>query len=198
MERFRILGPIEVWADQGWTGIGAPKWRALLATLLLNPGQAVSTGQLIAELWGDQPPDRASNLVSVYVLGLRRLLGDSDRRVLMTTRAPGYQLVLGPGDLDAGRFEALVGQGRQAHAAGSFRRAADVLAEALALWRGRALSDVPPSELVTAEAGWRNPASPRWRCGSMRISAAVSMRSSYRSCAGWSLITRCVRACGAC
>ncbi len=153
MERFRILGPIEVWADQGWTGIGAPKWRALLATLLLNPGQAVSTGQLIAELWGDQPPDRASNLVSVYVLGLRRLLGDSDRRVLMTTRAPGYQLVLGPGDLDAGRFEALVGQGRQAHAAGSFRRAADVLAEALALWRGRALSDVPPSELVTAEAG---------------------------------------------
>jgi DNA-binding SARP family transcriptional activator len=152
MERFRILGPIEVWADHGWTGIGASKWRALLATLLLNPGQVVATERLIAELWGDQPPDRASNLVSVYVLRLRRLLGDPDSRVL-TTRAPGYQLLVEPGDLDAGRFEALVVQGRQALNAGNFRRAAEVLAEALALWHGRALADVPPSELVTAEAG---------------------------------------------
>jgi len=151
MERFRILGPIEVWADQGWTGIGAPKWRALLATLLLNPGQVVSTERLITELWGFKPPERASNLVSVYVLRLRRLLGDTDGQVL-TTRAPGYQLLVDPGDLDAGRFEALVGQGRQALNSGNFRRAAEVLAEALALWRGRALADVPPSELIRAEA----------------------------------------------
>jgi DNA-binding SARP family transcriptional activator/Flp pilus assembly protein TadD len=151
MERFRILGPVEVRAGHGWTGIGAPKWRALLATLLLNPGQPVSTDRLIAELWGDQPPDRALNLVSVYVLRLRRLLGDPGGRVL-TTRAPGYQLLLGPGDVDAGRFEALASQGRQALTAGNFRRAAELLGEALALWRGRALADVPPSELVSAEA----------------------------------------------
>jgi DNA-binding SARP family transcriptional activator/Tfp pilus assembly protein PilF len=151
MVRFRVLGPIEVWAGQSWSGIGAPKWRALLATLLLNPGQAVSTDRLIAELWGDQPPDRAANLVSVYVLRLRRLLDDSAGQVL-TTRAPGYQLRLDPGDLDAGRFEALTGQGRQALNAGNFRRAAEVLAEALALWRGPALADIPPSELVAAEA----------------------------------------------
>jgi DNA-binding SARP family transcriptional activator len=152
MARFRVLGPIEVWAGQGWSGIGAPKWRALLATLLLNPGQAVSTDRLIAELWGDHPPDRAANLVSVYVLRLRRLIEDPDGH-LLTTRAPGYQLRLDPGDLDAGRFEALVGQGRQALNAGNFDRAAEVLAEALALWRGPALADVPLSELVTAEAG---------------------------------------------
>jgi DNA-binding SARP family transcriptional activator len=151
MERFRILGPVEVRAGQGWTGISAPKWRALLATLLLNPGQPVSTDRLMAELWGDKPPDRALNLVSVYVLRLRRLLGDPDGQVL-TTRAPGYQLLLGPGDLDAGRFEALATQGRQVLAAGNFRRAAELLGEALALWRGRALADVPSSELVTAEA----------------------------------------------
>lgn len=151
MVRFRILGPIEVWAGQSWSGIGAPKWRSLLATLLLNPGQAVSTDRLIFELWGDRPPDRAANLISVYVLRLRRLLDDSDGRVL-TTRAPGYQLLLDPGDLDAGRFEALVGQGRQALNAGNCRRAADVLAEAVALWHGPALADIPPSELVAAEA----------------------------------------------
>ena len=149
--RFRILGPLEVWTGQDWSGIGAPKWRALLAALLLNPGQAVSTDRLAAELWGDDPPDRATNLVSVYVLRLRRALGDPEGRVL-TTRAPGYQLLLGPGDLDAQCFETLAGQGRAALAGGDPRRAAEVLTEALELWRGRALDDVPPSALVMAEA----------------------------------------------
>jgi DNA-binding SARP family transcriptional activator/Tfp pilus assembly protein PilF len=149
--RFRILGPLEVWTGQDWSGIGAPKWRALLGALLLNPGQAVSTDRLIAELWGDEPPDRAANLVSVYVLRLRRVLGDPGGRVL-TTRAPGYQLLLRPGDLDADGFEALAGQGRRALADGDPPAAAEALAEALGLWRGRALADVPASALVTAEA----------------------------------------------
>jgi DNA-binding SARP family transcriptional activator/tetratricopeptide (TPR) repeat protein len=149
--RFRILGPLEVWTGQDWSGIGAPKWRALLGALLLNQGQAVSTDRLIAELWGDDPPDRAANLVSVYVLRLRRVLGDPEGRVL-TTRAPGYQLLLQPGDLDAESFETLAGQGRGALAERDPRRAAAALAEALGLWRGRALADVPPSALVTAEA----------------------------------------------
>src|SRR5215471_17730 len=149
--RFRILGPLEVWTGQDWSGIGAPKWRALLAALLLNPGQAVSTDRLAAELWGDDPPDRATNLVSVYVLRLRRALGDPEGRAL-TTRAPGYQLLLGPGDLDAEYFETLAGQGREALAGGDPGRAAERLAEALELWRGGALADVPPSALVTAEA----------------------------------------------
>ena len=150
--RFRILGPLEVWTGQDWGGIGAPKWRSLLAALLLNPGQAVSADRLIAELWGDEPPPSAPNLLSVYVLRLRRLLGDAEGRVL-ATRAPGYQLRLGVGDLDARSFELLVTQGRQALGAGDPRRAAVVLAEALTLWRGSALADVPPSPLVTAEAG---------------------------------------------
>ena len=147
-----MLGPLEVRTEKGWSGIGAPKWRALLATLLLNPGQAVSTDRLIAELWGDEPPDRAANLVSVYVFRLRRLIDDAEGRVL-TTRAPGYQLQLAPGDLDAERFAALTGQGRQALAHGDFRSAAATMTEAVGLWRGPALADVPPSELVTAEAG---------------------------------------------
>jgi DNA-binding SARP family transcriptional activator/Tfp pilus assembly protein PilF len=149
--RFRILGPLEVWTGQDWGGIGAPKWRALLAALLLNRGQAVSTDRLIVELWGDDPPDRAANLVSVYVLRLRRVLGDPEGRVL-TTRAPGYQLLLNPGDLDAERFETLAREGRKALGEGDPRRAAEALAEALGLWRGRVLADIPPSPLVTAEA----------------------------------------------
>jgi DNA-binding SARP family transcriptional activator len=149
--RFRILGPLEVWTGEDWSGIGAPKWRALLAALLLNRGQAVSTDRLITELWGDDAPERAANLVSVYVLRLRRVLGDPEGHVL-TTRAPGYQLRLGPGDLDAEHFDTLVRRGRQALAEGDGQGAGDVLREALDLWRGRALADAPPSALVTAEA----------------------------------------------
>ena len=151
MVRFRILGPLEVWTGQDWSGIGAAKWRALLAALLLNQGQAVSTDRLIAELWGDGPPERPANLVSIYVLRLRRVLGDPEGRVLVT-RAPGYQMLLRPGDLDAEHFETLVRQGRQALAAGDYQGAGDELREALDLWHGRALADVPPSALVTAEA----------------------------------------------
>ncbi|HEX3924240.1 MAG TPA: BTAD domain-containing putative transcriptional regulator [Streptosporangiaceae bacterium] len=147
-----MLGPIEVWTGQDWSGIGAPKWRALLAALLLNPGQAVSTDRLSAELWGDDPPERAANLVSVYVLRLRRLLGDPEGHVLIT-RAPGYQLLVQPGDVDAECFETLVAVGRRALGDGDGALAAAELGKALELWRGRALADVLPSSLVTAEAG---------------------------------------------
>jgi DNA-binding SARP family transcriptional activator len=149
--RFRILGPLEVWTGEEWRGIGAPKWRSLLAALLLNLGQPVSADRLITELWGDDAPESAANLLSVYVLRLRRLLGDAEGRFL-TTRAPGYQLLLAPADLDARRFEALVKQGRQSLAARDPRQAASLLTEALGLWHGSALADVPPSALVTAEA----------------------------------------------
>ena len=151
--RFRILGPLEVWTDEGWSGIGAPKWRALLAMLLLHPGEVVSTDRLIAGLWGDDPPERAANLVSVYVLRLRRLIGDPQGGGgMLATRAPGYQLRLEADDLDAAVFESAVRRGRQALAEGQAEQASAVLAEALALWHGAAMADVPPSDLITAES----------------------------------------------
>ena len=115
--RFRILGPLEFWTGQDWGGIGAPKWRSLLAALLVNRGQAVSADRLIAELWGDDPPASAPNLLSVYVLRLRRVIGDPEGSVL-ATRAPGYQLRLSADDLDARSFEAA----RDAGQAGARRR----------------------------------------------------------------------------
>ena len=148
---FRILGPVEVWTGQDWAEISAGKQRSVLATLLLRPGEVVSTDALIDQVWPDQPPARAANLVSVYVHHLRRLIGDAGVRVLVT-RAPGYQVVPAPGELDADRFAALVGEGRQALASGVPALAVDLLDEAVALWRGRALADVPATPLVAAEA----------------------------------------------
>ena len=149
---FRLLGPVEVWTGHQWAKVGAPKQRSVLATLLLRPGEPVSTDTLIDAVWPGTPPARAANLVSVYVHHLRRQIGDASGRVLVT-RAPGYQMVLGPGEVDADRFSRLVADGRQALAAAAPDRAADLLSEALGLWRGPALADVPATPLVAAEAG---------------------------------------------
>jgi DNA-binding SARP family transcriptional activator len=149
--RFRMLGPLEVQTAGDWTSIGAAKWRAVLARLLLSAGQPVSTDTLIDELWGDDPPARATNLVSIYVLRLRRFIGDTDGQVLRT-RPPGYLLQAGDDDLDSRQFERLLGLGQQALADGDAAAAAQQLTGALGLWRGVALADVPASPFVDAEA----------------------------------------------
>jgi DNA-binding SARP family transcriptional activator len=151
MIKFRLLGPLEVWVDDEWRQINAPKWRSVLAALLINSGQAVSVDTLIDEVWGDASPAKAANLVSIYVLRLRRMLGE-DGGKLLVTRAPGYQLRVGPADTDVRQFEAMVRDGRTALTAGDPQRAAGHLAEALALWHGSPLADVPRSPLVENEA----------------------------------------------
>jgi DNA-binding SARP family transcriptional activator len=149
--RFRILGPLEVLSPDGWTAIGAPKWRSLLACLLIRPSQLVPTDLLIDELWGDNPPNTANNLVSIYVHRLRKVIGDVEGRVLVY-RAPGYLLRLAPGDMDMQQFESQFIEGRNALAAGDLKSAAMLLSDALSLWRGPLLADVPPSPLLSTQA----------------------------------------------
>ncbi len=149
--RFRILGPLEVLSPNGWTAIGAPRWRSLLACLLVRPGQLVPTESLIYELWGDSPPSTAKNLVSIYVHRLKKVIGDTGGEML-TYRAPGYMLRIAPGDLDLQVFESLAAEGSAALAAADPGRAAGLLGEALGLWRGPLLADVLPSPLLANRA----------------------------------------------
>src|SRR6201992_3836817 len=153
--RFRMLGPLEVQTGEDWTPICAPKWRAVLARLLLAAGQIVPTDTLIDEVWGDDPPARASNMISIYVLRLRRFIGDHEGQ-LLRTRSPGYQLRIGPDDLDTQRFTVLLRQGQQALPGRDPETATRLLTEAEELWRGDALADVPASSFVEAEANRLN------------------------------------------
>lgn len=61
---------------------------SLLETFLRRPGQVVSREQLLVEVWGDEESP-SSNVVDVYVLYLRRKLGDA---VIETVRGKGYRL----------------------------------------------------------------------------------------------------------
>src|SRR5271165_7470798 len=174
MMRFRLLGPLEIRDGEDWRGIGAPKWRSVLAALLINAGQIVPADVLINEVWGDAPPAKAANLISIYVLRLRRLLGDTDS-TLLVTRAPGYLLRVGPADTDAQLFETMVGNGRRVLAAGDPEGAASQLAEALMLWHGSPLADVPPTSLVEAEAE---------RLAELRLDAAELRITAELACGG--------------
>jgi DNA-binding SARP family transcriptional activator len=174
MMRFRLLGPLEVWAGEDWQGIGAPKWRSVLAALLIKSGQIVPVDELIEEAWRDKPPAKAGNLISIYVLRLRRLMGDADGSLLVT-RAPGYQLRLGAADSDAQVFETMMHDGRRALADGDPAAAASRLAEALALWHGSPLADVPPTPLVEAEAE---------RLAELRLDAAELRITAELACGG--------------
>jgi DNA-binding SARP family transcriptional activator/tetratricopeptide (TPR) repeat protein len=120
---FRILGPLEVLDNGRVVDVGAAKQRALLAVLLLNANRVVSRDRLVEALWGERPPATAQKALQVYVSQLRKAVG----RDRLLTRSPGYELDVGPGELDLERVETLVAEGQ--------------LEEALALWRGSPLAE---------------------------------------------------------
>jgi DNA-binding SARP family transcriptional activator len=151
--RFRIFGPLEVWAGEpgGWRAVGAPKWRTVLAALLARRGQLVSIGQLVEEVWGQEPPAHARKLVSLYVLRLRRFLADPAGGLLVT-RSPGYLLRCPAAEVDAGVFETMLATGRRELGLGRAGQAADSFLAASELWRGSVLADVPQGPMLRAEA----------------------------------------------
>jgi YVTN family beta-propeller protein len=134
---FRILGSLEVHENGHSVDVGGGKQRALLALLLIRPGQAVSTDALIDALWGAHPPRRAESSMHAYVSRLRRVLGRD--RLLRSSH--GYRLVVEPEELDATRFEGLLASGRACLERGDAEEAAETLRAALALWQGPPLAD---------------------------------------------------------
>ena len=139
---FRILGPLEVSANGERLELGGPKQRALLAMLLLNAGEVVSSDRLVEALWADKPPAAARHAVEVNVSRLRKTLGVNGADCALVTRAPGYVLHVEPGELDLQRFERLLAEGRRARATGDAELAARALNEAQGLWRGPPLADL--------------------------------------------------------
>ncbi len=141
---FGVLGPLEVRSSGTQVALGTAKQRALLAILLVHANELVSGDRLIDELW-PEPPETAANALQVYVGKLRKALEPERARgapgELLVTRAPGYMLRVEPDELDADRFERLLGEGRRAGEAKDPATAANRLRTALELWRGPALVD---------------------------------------------------------
>jgi len=140
---FRVLGPLEIADGERRLALGGPRRRAVAALLLLDANRVVPVERLVDGVWGDDPPATAVGSLQNHVLRLRRELGDR-----IVTRAPGYVLRVEPGELDLDRFQRLVGDARSREP----ERAATMLRQALALWRGSPLSDLAGEPVAAAVA----------------------------------------------
>jgi DNA-binding SARP family transcriptional activator len=134
---FGILGPLELRHAGRSIRVAGAKERALLAVLLLHANEAVHADRLIDDLWSGRPPATARKSLQVRIAGLRRVLPDG----VLLTEGPGYVIRTAGDELDLHRFERLVAEGRGALDGERPGDAAALLREALALWRGPALTD---------------------------------------------------------
>jgi DNA-binding SARP family transcriptional activator/Tfp pilus assembly protein PilF len=142
--RFGVLGPLQVIAEDGGEPgtVSAARPRVLLAVLLWRANHPVPADELAELIWDGTPPAGTPEAVRALVMRLRRRL-DPRAAARIVTRAPGYMIEASGDELDASRFEALTRHAGVAVRAGHWTRAARTATEALRLWRGTPLADVP-------------------------------------------------------
>src|SRR6202167_2149901 len=145
----RVLGPVEILAAAGARPPSQPpQQRLVLAMLALRTGQPVPVAELIDAVWDDQPPRSARGSLQALVTGVRQALPPvpgrpPDRGGEASRRQPEADR----GDVHRFRFQAAAGR-----AAADRRAAVAAFDQALALWRGPALADVPGTPAVAAAA----------------------------------------------
>ncbi|MFF7775472.1 ATP-binding protein [Streptomyces tanashiensis] len=148
--RYLILGTTEALRPDGTPlPLGGARLRALLAALALRGGRAVSVGELADDVYGDDLPQDTPAALQALVGRLRRILG---KETVVSTPGPGYRLVAGPDDIDLYVFQRRVRDGAARLDAGDPDAAAALLREALGLFRGSALADLPEPVGVRPEA----------------------------------------------
>jgi DNA-binding SARP family transcriptional activator len=154
----KVLGPLVV--SVGGVSIvpTANKPSQVLALLALNAGHVVTVSALTRELWDQQPPATGVSTLQTYIHTLRRQLqraltgqGAVTAKDILSTRRSGYLLDIRPDEIDAVRYDRLSAAGRAAVNQGDHETASRVLGEALRLWRGPALGDIPNGPLLAIE-----------------------------------------------
>ncbi|MFJ6511513.1 AfsR/SARP family transcriptional regulator [Streptomyces sp. NPDC091406] len=142
-----VLGTTRALRDDGTAvALGGARLRALLTVLALRPGRTVAAGVLVDEVWDGDPPADAAGALQALVGRLRRALG----RSAVESVAGGYRLAAPPDAVDLHRFERLAGEGSRALEDGDASGALAVLREALALWAGPALADLPDRTAIAS------------------------------------------------
>ncbi len=132
MTDYLLLGPLVARVDGVTVALPGGRPRAVLARLLLEERRVVSAEALIDALWGHRPPASAPKVLQAHISQLRKVLGPG----AIETQAPGYRVTGAAADL--ARFEELTESARLEQ---SPTKAARLYAQALELWRGRALGE---------------------------------------------------------
>ena len=155
MAEFRVLGTVEILAGDESLDVGQPRQRAVLAALLADTGRPVAPSVLIDRVWGSAAPASPRSALYSYFTRLRQLLAVVRERtgtpVELVRRGGGYVLDVAADAVDLYRFRSLV---ERARTETGERARADVLREALALWKGEPLIGIDGPWAATMRAAW--------------------------------------------
>jgi DNA-binding SARP family transcriptional activator len=164
-----VLGPIQVWRAGEGVDLGTPRQRTILAALALSSGRTVSLEQLVERVWSDSAPPTAITTLQRYVASLRQALEPErpahERPSVLVTDGAGYALRVPDADRDTAVLEEAITSSRRLlsgvpdmlrpqvtlEGANDAARAAELLQDALALWRGQPYTELPDDPDVTAE-----------------------------------------------
>lgn len=144
---FRILGPVEVFGDNGEPVLLAQRLqRRLVAVLLQRARQPHSHSDLIAALWGDSAPSGSGgSALRSLVHATRRALGRYGQR--LETWPAGYAIAVRDDEYDLAAFRELARRGQAALDRADAASAAHLLTAALRLWRQPELADMPATTM---------------------------------------------------
>ncbi len=126
-----------------WQPVRVPgrRERQLLALLLASPGAAVTSDEIVEQLWAGSPPSSARRTLASHVSRLRGVLEASDEgrgRTLLRSFGSAWRLDVLPGTVDAERFELRARSAAAALRVGHYLEAQRHAESALAEWSGRA------------------------------------------------------------
>lgn len=149
---WRVLGPLEVWANGSPINLGGRQRRLVLAILLAHADQTVSTDRVVEEVWGGSPPDSARKTVQAHMAHLRRAINGASE--FLSSSGDGYRVCPEAGGVDADRFKATVEAARDS---ADPARTVSLLDEALDMFRGEPYAGLADDALtVKVEASRLN------------------------------------------
>ncbi|MFD9793118.1 BTAD domain-containing putative transcriptional regulator [Streptomyces sp. NPDC059070] len=154
-----VLGPLRIGSTATAETVAVPpKIRTVLAMLLVHTDQVVPVSALMRELWQERPPASGLRTLQTYVLNCRKLLvrltglpASVVTHDVLVTRAGGYGLNGSHVRLDWLRFQRLAERGARVLSTGDELAGIQLLGEALDLWHGTALADVPAGPVLESK-----------------------------------------------
>jgi DNA-binding SARP family transcriptional activator len=144
---FQLLGPVRAFAEGRPINLGAEKQQYLLALLLLEANRPVELSRLMDLLWPDERPPSAKSTLYTLIWRLRTALAKAGAErydVALATVGQGYVLRTPAERIDTTQFRLLVDRAR---AVADDEDRVSLLRQALALWRGPALSGAVTPQL---------------------------------------------------
>ncbi|GIF57973.1 hypothetical protein Air01nite_40680 [Asanoa iriomotensis] len=115
--------------------------------MLLRRGHVVSSAELIEAIWGLRQPDNPRRALHVCVVRARASLAGAGAEGAIVSGADGYRIDVPPDALDVAVFRHWMERADAAANHDDVDGERKALAEALSLWRGDALADVPSDYL---------------------------------------------------